>query len=230
MKEVILNVGIAATMLGVAISNAAMSAAQSTKESIASRSVEVKTLEFSTMPVTIDAPGLATVDNRTVLTYSIINYTTDTLASVQIDAYVIASSGHIKGGEGWTVNAEFAAGSTTATTAVLKSQVDAGDRLILAVSRVTGRTAAYEVNISKLVCAVKVQASSGKDPVQNNEDQGETTSDFAGQTESFCDHALKNAQQSCTCGIASFSCSEKDQQYSFSCFQCTKANPAPNTE
>lgn len=193
---------------------------------------EVKTdlLMPSGPPIKISSASAKTFDGRGLseLTFSIVNESSNRIDNLRLGVFVIGVSKHTKAGEGWKEIVNLEPNSTKTITATLRSKIVFGDRAIVAVQTVSGEAGVWEVGWPDIFSAVK--ASEGKrllPPAQYlgmMRDSSTLLKATLVQTTTFCRDRLREASAACAAGIASFSCDEKNQSFSFTC------NRPPNRE
>ncbi|HEX8746567.1 MAG TPA: hypothetical protein VF717_05150 [Pyrinomonadaceae bacterium] len=177
---------------------------------------KVQTLVSNKIPVNVGSATVTNIDNRNVLTYSVNNLSNEQLTNIQVTFFIVDSSGRIKGGQGWSRDINLYAGSSEEFALPLQHNVDSADHLVLAVSRISGPTKAFEVESDEMIRAAKAVGLSRNHKFNANSMKVTVMSPDGG-TASYCSNALKTAQGACKCGVSSFSCNE-NTGYSFSCF------------
>jgi len=185
---------------------------------------KVQTLVSNKIPVNVGSANVTRADNRNVLTYSVSNLSNEQLTNIQVTFFIVDSSGRITGGQGWSRDVNLYAGSSEEFALPLQHNVNPADTLVLAVSRISGPTRAFEVDTADMIRGAKAIGLSRNHRFNANSMKVTVMEPL--QTASYCSNALKTAQGACKCGVSSFSCNE-NTGYSFSCFSPDSCGPAP---
>jgi len=177
--------------------------------------VAVKALASDRTPAGITSAAATRADNGAVLSYSVANRGGGRLTSLEVVAFAIDAHGAITGGEGWTVNVDLAKNATAALSAILENNLSPEGRLVVAVRKASGPSGTFAVENSELVNLVKSSAgvAAAAAPVFMKARYGGALR----QSPTYCQNALAMASNTCSCGVASFTCNDANQSFSFSC-------------
>lgn len=218
MKRIVFTASLAVALSALVVAHVVANSNQDGKINKIQRRIAVKTLASTRIPVSLTSATARRADNGTVLSYSVTNRANQRLTSLQVVAFIIGSNGAIKGGAGWTLDVDLAENSTEIFSSTLDNKVALGERLAVAVSKATGEFTIFEAYDSELLNAVKsytgVAASMSHAFKKVNYSS-------ALLPPTFCQSGLTEAKNTCSCGVASYSCNESEQTYSFTC------NPPP---
>jgi len=206
---------VAAFVCALVVGSGVANAARVAKSDKTQKRVAVRALASARVPAVIASAAATRADNGAVLTYTVSNRGGERLTSLQVVAFVINADGAITGGEGWTLNnVELEKNSTQTFSAILENNPSPEGRVAVAVRNATGPSGTFEAENSELVNMVKAYAgvASAAAPAFTKARFG-----AAPRQVSYCQSALNMAESTCSCGVASFTCNDANNSFSFTC-------------
>lgn len=205
---------VAALVCALAIGSSVVNAGLDGISDKTQKRVAVKALASARTPAGITSAAATRADNGAVLSYSVTNHGGERLTSLEVVVFAIDAHGAITGGEGWTINVDLAKNSTDAFSAILENSPSPEGRLVVAVRKAVGPSGTFEVGNSELVNMVKSSArvAAAAPPVFTKARYG-----GALRQTTYCQSALNMASNTCSCGVASFTCNDANQSFSFTC-------------
>ena len=214
MKRALGIVAFAAFVCALAVGSGVANAGRGTKSDKNQKRVAVRTLAPARIPAVVTSATATRADNGAVLSYTIANRGGERLTSLQVVAFVINQDGAITGGEGWTLTADLDKNGTQTFSAILENNPSPEGRVAVAVRRAAGPSGVFEAENSELVNLVKASAG-----VASASAAAFTKASFsrAPRQVTYCQSALNMAEGACSCGVASFSCNDAQQNFSFTC-------------
>lgn len=214
MKRTLWIGAVAAFVCALAADSGVVNAGLADNSDKTQKRVAVKALASARTPAGITSAVATRADNGAVLSYSVANRGGERLTSLEVVAFAIDAHGAIMGGEGWTVNVDLAKNATAAFSAILENNLSPEGRLVVAVRKASGPSGTFEVENSELVNLVKSSAgvAAAVAPVFMKARYG-----GAVRQQTYCQSALNMASNTCSCGVASFTCNDANQSFSFSC-------------
>jgi len=174
------------------------------------------------MPLRVSAATTTAPDGRdmSTLTYSITNVSGKNLSDSQLAVFIVGPCGCITGGEGWNQQLDLQPHSNKTFSMLLKHAVTIGSHAVLTIQRTSGQAGIWEVELPDLSKAAKVLVSTKTIalPTAQYIPSGLKNAHAAPPQGAYCIGALASAKDACgDAGLASFSCDDKNQTFSFTC-------------
>lgn len=177
--------------------------------------IKVNVADSPRIPAAIENADATSVQDQTVLRYKLANRAGRQLTTIEVVAFVVDKSGSVKGGEGWTLRESSPSDHTEGFVRILKSRVENGNHLVLAIWRAGDGSGMFELDKTELDNILRPRASA----TRRHESVPLVRAAF--RRGEYCADRLAIAEAKCACGVKTFGCNPTSGEWSFGCY--TKA-------